>query len=301
VDKQNGDATLLRPALDPAIPPAARTLLLAPGAPLTPACQPRPARGRGLLPLDPQQRLAAVYDGVTGLTVALFVAITGTTPWAIGVLIFLGPAGWASATGHYALVLVELIVAVTAVVCCARVARSARGPAAARTYHGRYLTGDDFDAPARVLLRRTQVAVDAVTSAEVNQAGFLDESPVLADQEWDIALSLREQARLRGKRAEIPEPAPGTPAAELLRQHRDAAQAAEQSITDRISAFEQYAAEVRGADAAYRDWRQHTTAAGLADEHLDMLARTAADEHGTAELNAMTERARALRITLRET
>ena len=61
---------------------------------------------------------------------------------------------------------------------------------AARAYHGRYLTGADFDARSRVLLRRAQDAVDAVTSSEVYRAGLLDEGVALAGQEWDIALAL---------------------------------------------------------------------------------------------------------------
>jgi hypothetical protein len=356
LDEQHLDAKLLRPAVDPTIPPAARDLLLAshaaPSGETAPGetassntasgetasgeTAPGPQRP-GLLPRDPEPRLATVDGAATGLSTGMFAALTGVLPWAVGILIFQGAMGWQSAAGRYALLLIEMIVAVTFVVFGSRVARvgQARGrltaAAVAQAYHGRYLTGADLDAPARVLLRRAQEAVDVATQAAVSQAGLLDEVPALAAQEWDIAVSLREQARLRAKRTEITQatqatqaaPAAGTagqatatePAdaiaptgttqptgatAHLLRQHLDAAQTAEQSVTDRVAALERFAAEVGEADAAYRDWQARARLAELIGPHLEMLARTAADAHGIAELTEMTGRARAIADALRD-
>jgi len=124
-------------------------------------------------------------------------------------------------------------------------------------------------------------------------------SALLAEQEWQIALAVREQARLRALRSGLAEPRPGSPASELLDHHRRAARAAEQSTADRVAALERYAAEVHGADAAYRDWRQHAAIAELTGPHLDLLARTAADEHGIAEIESMSEQARAVYLALR--
>jgi hypothetical protein len=299
------DAMLRRPAVDPGIPPCDRALLTAPGTLLTPAGRDRPARHRDFLPTDPAQRLATVDGAVMGMTTAMFIAVFGATPLAIGVLIFQGPVGWESASNRYALLLAEIIVTVTAVVFGLRVARfgqlSGNAPAevAARTYHGRYLTGADFDARSRVLLRRAQDAIDAVTSSEVCRAGLLDQpaaSAALTSQEWDIALALREQARLRARRAELSAIAAGT----LLDQQFQAAQLADSSIAGRVAALERYAAEVREADAAYRGWQQAAALAELSDQHLDMLARTAADEHGMAEIEAMSQQARAVRLAFRE-
>jgi hypothetical protein len=309
VDDQYADATLLWPAVDPAVPRRARDLLTTRDIVLPPASGPRPPRSRQFLPAHPEKRETTVYDAVTGITAALFVAVAGASPWAIGVLILQDPEGWQSATGRYALLLAEIIVTITAAVFGTRLARfgQVRGAdpvaAAARTYHGRYLTSDDLDPRARVLLRRAQDAIDTVNSAAVSRAGLLDEvatSAALAAQEWEIALALRDQARLRGKRAELTRPRPGTPAAELLSQHRRAARAAERSVVSRIRALERYAAEVRAADTAYRDWRQHAAASELTGQHLDMLARTAADEHGIAALGVMTRQARAIREAIRE-
>ena len=57
------------------------------------------------------------------------------------------------------------------------------------------------------------------------------------------------------------------------------------------AALERYVAEVRAADAAYRDWKL----ADLSGRHLDMLARTAAEQHRIAEVEALSRHARALR------
>jgi hypothetical protein len=303
---------LRRPAVDPAIPPADRALLTAPGAILTPASHGRPRLRRDYLPADPDKRMTTVYGAVSGMAAAGFIAVTGSGPWAFGVLIFQGPAGWQSAAGQVALVTAEVIAMLTVAVFALRLARFGQlngqhpAAAAARAHHGRYLTGGDFDAPARRLLRRAQDAVDAVNASQVSRAGLLEAgagpggSAALGWQEWDIAVTLREQARLRGLRGSLPELTPGSPAARLLQRHRDAAAAAEQSVAERVSALERYADEVREADAAYRDWEHHATVARLSGPHLDMLARTAADEHGIAAINALSEQARAVRQALRE-
>lgn len=180
-DAARADARLRRPAVDPGIPRRDRALLTAPGALLYPACRARPAQNRDFLPTNPDRRGATIDGAVIGMTAAGFIAVGGTTPLAVGVLVFQEAAGWQSASSHVALLLAEIIAVVTAVVFAVRIARfgqpNGKVPAdvAARTYHGRYLTGADFDARSRVLLRRVQDAVDAVTSSEVCQAGLLDE------------------------------------------------------------------------------------------------------------------------------
>jgi len=255
------------------------------------------------------QRDATIDGAVMGMTAAAFAAIGGATPLAIGTLIFQDPVGWQSASGRYGLLLAEILALVTAVVFLVRIVRFGQpsgqvaADVAARRYHGRYLTGADFDARSRVLLRRAQDAVDSVTSSEVYRAGLLDQpaaSLALAGQEWDIALALREQARLRVRRAELSATRPGPQTAAVLDSQAQAARLADASIADRVAALEGYAAEVREADAAYRDWRQATALAEVSREHLDMLARTAADDHGIAEIQSMAEQARAVREAFRE-
>ncbi len=206
------DASLRRPAVDPGIPRPDRDLLAARGALLPPAAQDRPARRRYYLPTEPARRLATIDGTVAGLTAAGLTALFGTTPLAVGVLIFQGPASWEMASNRFALLAAGIIAMVTTVILGVRVVRfgqpSGRTPAetAARTHHGRYLTGADFDARSRVLLRRAQDAIDAVTSSLVCRDDLLDRhatSAALTGQEWDIAVALREQAQLRARRAEL--------------------------------------------------------------------------------------------------
>jgi hypothetical protein len=310
------DASLRRPALDPGIPRPDRDLLAARGALLPPAAQDRPARRRYYLPTEPARRLATIDGTVTGLTAAGLTALFGTTPLAIGVLIFQGPASWETASNHFALLAAGIIAMVTTVLLGVRVVRfgqpSGCTPAetAARTHHGRYLTGADFDARSRVLLRRAQDAIEAVTSSLVCRDDLLDRqatSAALAGQEWDIAVALREQAQLRARRAELraqraewPAGSAGPQAAALLSHQDRAAQLAEASTIRRVEALERYAAEVGAADSAYRDGKQAAALAELHDRHLDMLARTAADEHGIAEIDRLAAQARAVRRVLGE-
>jgi hypothetical protein len=292
VDDQHSGARLLRPAIDPAIPRPARDRLR-----FQAARAPRP----GLLPAEPERRLATVNGAASGLTAGMVVAVTGAAPWAVGVLIFQGAVAWQSATGVWALMLMEMIVMVTMVVFGTRVARF--GPVRTRytstatrsRYRGHYVTEADLDAPARNLLRRAQEAVTSARVAHVARAGLLDVETALAAQEWDIAVSLREQTRLRAKRAEAAALADlAEPTAQLLRQHEDAADEAERSTIARVEALENFAATVRVTDSAYRDFRARARLADLGDAHLDMLARTAADDHGISELTDMTEQARVI-------
>src|SRR3984957_15827470 len=113
------DATLRRPAFDPAIPRGARDLLRTRRDLLAPA---GPGRRR-LLPAEGDRREATISNAVAGLTTALFVAVVAATPWAVGVLVFQQPVGWQSAAGRYGLLIAELIIAVTAIAFGTRFAR----------------------------------------------------------------------------------------------------------------------------------------------------------------------------------
>jgi hypothetical protein len=126
------------------------------------------------------------------------------------------------------------------------------------------VTDDGLDASSRVLLWRAQDAIAAVTSSEVCRAGLLDSASVnmaLADQESDIAAALRDQARIRARRAELAPGSPGPMTAAVVSGQVHAAQLAESSLASRVEALERYAAEVREADAAYRDWTRAASGA----------------------------------------
>jgi hypothetical protein len=303
------DAMLRRPAIDPGVPDADRALLTAHRALLTPAGQDPPARSRDYLPTDPAKRLQTVDGAVTGMTSAMVTAVFGTVPLAVGTLLLQDPTSWEYTSARYSLLLAQLITIVTAVLLGVRITRfgqpNGQVPAvvAARSWHGRYLTDADFDARSRVLLRRAQDAIDAVLSSDVYTADLLDQAATraaLASQEWDIAVALREQARLRAWRSELPAVRPGTRAATLLGRQTQAAQLADASVAGRVAALEDYAAEVQAADAAWRDWQHAAVVAELEAPHQDMAARTAADEHGLAQIEAMAQQARVIQSVFRE-
>jgi hypothetical protein len=175
--------------------------------------------------------------------------------------------------------------------------------AAARAREPRRPGDDGLDPAATTLLRRAQSAIGTVTSSEVCRAGLLDRAAVstaLASQESDIAAALRDQARIRARRAELTPVLAGPMASAVSASQIEAAQLAESSITARVEALERYAAEVAEADAAYSDRRQAAQLAELQGQHLDLLARTAADEHGIAEIEAMSQQARTVSRALRD-
>jgi thioesterase domain-containing protein len=86
----------------------------------------------------------------------------------------------------------------------------------------------------------------------------------------------------------------------LLGRQTQAAHVAEASVAGRVTALERYAAEVQSADTAWHDWQHAAAIAELEGQHLDMLARTAADQHGLAQIEVMTQQARAIQSVLRE-
>jgi hypothetical protein len=270
--------------------------------------------GRDRRPLTPPgcgERLAAAISGaVNGVAAAVFVAALGAAiPWAIGVLVFLGPARWQSSLARWALVVAAAVALATAVargasfVWFVRFGSWSASAVGAGTHDGRCLTASDFDARSSALLGRAQDAIDAVRSSDVCQAGLLDAGSygaALATQEWEIALALRQQTELREARAQLPAIAEDSPARELLDRQHECAHLADQSIAARVTSLEELAAEVRRADNAYRDWRTYGAVSDLADRHLDMLARTAADSHAIAEIAAMSQQARGVHSALLE-
>jgi len=86
----------------------------------------------------------------------------------------------------------------------------------------------------------------------------------------------------------------------LLSQNR-AISIARDATTARVQALESLAAQVAVADAARRDWETAHRMAANNDKYLDLVARTAADQHATAEITGLAEQAAAAAQALRET
>jgi hypothetical protein len=218
-------------------------------------------------------------------------------------------AAWASTSslavlfGAAIIPLVTIGISILSVVLPASTPPRASAEPVPRTRQDPGLAGDGLGPSSRALLRRARDAIRAVLSSEVCRAGLLDRAAVgtaLAGQESDIAAAVRDQARVRARRAELTPASRGPMTAAVLNNQVQAAQRAESSVAARVEALERYAAEVAEADAAYRDWQQAGQLAELHGQHQDMVARTAADEHGIADIEAMSLRARAIRRLIME-
>lgn len=165
----------------------------------------------------------------------------------------------------------------------------------------RLVLASDLDEPSRMLMLRAQQAVRAVVESQVYADHLLDQAAgesVLRRHEWEVATTLREITRLRAQVGYQAPPGPLTAA--VLASHTRALKLAHDATTSRIRALENYARPVLVAEAAHRDWQSAMRASGLNDKYLDLVARTAADEHAVAELTDMTQHAAAAVAALRQ-
>lgn len=161
-----------------------------------------------------------------------------------------------------------------------------------------------LDGSSRQLLRRAQLAIDAILGSELYAADLLGHAAgesALRRHEWEIAFTLREITALRAEfGANMLDASRGPMTDAVLESHRRALAVAEEATASRVSAIERYAAQVRVTDAARLDSQSALKVAGLNDRYLDLLARTAADEIAIAEITSLTEQACAANEAFRE-
>jgi hypothetical protein len=167
---------------------------------------------------------------------------------------------------------------------------------------------EELDKSSRKIQLRTQRAVEKILDSSVFIRHCLDPDvgeSTLRHHEWEIATALREITRLRAELgASLKGDAPGPMTAAVLESHRRALELSADAIRSRVRELERYATELEKAEEAERDWQAATQAAGRNDAYLELVARTAADEHAIEEIRDMTEQAaqaaQALRDHLRE-
>ena len=154
------------------------------------------------------------------------------------------------------------------------------------------------------LLWRAQRSVAAVVSSAVyarDLRGAVEEH-VLRQHEWEIAVALREITELL---LDLVSSAGGGTAgpmtATVLAAQHGAIAIARDAATARVVALELLAAHVTAAEAARRDWEGAHQAAAKNDRYLDLVARTAADQHATTEITGLAEQAAQAAQALRET
>lgn len=154
------------------------------------------------------------------------------------------------------------------------------------------------------LLHRAQRAISVVLRSGVwahDLRGTIGET-VLRQHEWEIAVSLREISELLLDMVSSAGGGTAGPmtASVLVAQNR-AISLARDATTARVLALELLAAHVAVADAARRDWEAAHRAAAKNEKYLDLVARTAADQHATTEITDIAEHAAEAAQALRET
>ena len=160
-----------------------------------------------------------------------------------------------------------------------------------------------FDRPAREMFHRAQQAIYAITRSDLYTAGRLDHQATqleLRRQERDLADRLSDIARLQASYdASCHGGSAGPANAEKLRRHWRQLAAAQESAVNWVTALEQYAEQVRRADAAQRDVQLAQRLEALDGQYLDLAARAAADEHATATISQKTNEVIALHEAIR--
>lgn len=160
-----------------------------------------------------------------------------------------------------------------------------------------------LDRACRELLIRVQDAIDLALESRDGESGLRDTVPegTLRRHEWDIAVALRDISHLRAEYGLNAAASVGPMTDAVLESHRLALQRAADSIAARVAELERYAECVRAAETAYRDWQDALRVSDLNDRYLDLVARTAADEHAVAEISGLTEQATSAARVFQET
>jgi len=160
-----------------------------------------------------------------------------------------------------------------------------------------------LDRMSRELLIRTQIAIssalDPVTDEPVQSPDLLAES-TLRWHEWQIAIALRDITDLRAEYEYNAAASSGPLTSSVLGPQQRALQVAQDAIESRVTAVERYAAEVLAARSAFRDLHDALRISNLNDSYLDLVARTAADEHAVAEISGLTDQATAAAQAVRD-
>lgn len=178
------------------------------------------------------------------------------------------------------------------------------GPVRQIRYRNEVVSPLALEAGCRALLLRAQRAIAAIMMSEMyaRDLRLVIDGAVLRRHEWEIAVSLREITELLLDM--VASSGGGTvgpmTAAVLVSQNR-AISLARDGVTARLGPIELLAAHVAAAEAARRDWETAHRLAAQNDKYLDLVARTAADQHAAAELAGLAERAADAERTLRET
>lgn len=160
-----------------------------------------------------------------------------------------------------------------------------------------------LDRVSRGLLIRAQTAIgsalDSVTDDAVESPDIVTEL-TLRRHEWQIATALRDITDLRAEHEFNAAASAGPMTDSVLAPQQRALQLAQEAIESTVTALERYAAEVIAARSAFQDWQDALRISNLNDDYLELVARTAADEHAVIEIGGLTDQAAAAAQAVRE-
>jgi hypothetical protein len=156
----------------------------------------------------------------------------------------------------------------------------------------------------RKLLQRAQRAIATIVTSSVyaDDLRTAVQEPMLRRHEWEIAVPLREITELLlDLAASYAGGTAGPMTTTILVSQNRAISLARDATTARVLALESLAAQVAVAEAARRDWETAHRMAANNDKYLDLVARTAADQHATVEITGLAEQAAQAAQAFRET
>ena len=178
------------------------------------------------------------------------------------------------------------------------------GPVRQIRYRDQIVSPLALELDCRKLLQRAQRAIRTIVTSRV-YAGDLRAivaEPALRQHEWEIAVALREITELLlDLVSDYAGGTAGPMTTQVLLSQNRAISIARDAITARVAALESLAAQVAAAEAARRDWETAHRMAANNDKYLDLVARTAADQHATVEITGLAEQAAEAAQAFRET
>ncbi|GGU94559.1 hypothetical protein GCM10010182_08410 [Actinomadura cremea] len=259
---------LLRPVVDPSLPPGERDVLAASADGLT-AAGDDPPRGGGRGGADawwalgiatacgfaPAAALPWLLGGLGALLGVLAQVGTALLWWRFGFGAFLG--------GGTALQIVAWIVLYA---CSGDGAREKLG----RAHHGRYFLTDDLGGAVDDVVR-AQRAAEAVLESELHKAGLLDGDGVdVRAIEWELAVTGRETTVEKRALRKLAKENRGDDALRLaLKPRWREVNRARNRMRERVAALNAYGNHVRAADRAYS---AHRSGAGTSEQFEQRMA-----------------------------
>ncbi|NRQ40543.1 hypothetical protein HII36_53345 [Nonomuraea sp. NN258] len=172
-----------------------------------------------------------------------------------------------------------------------------------RRHRGRYVHASMLEPLDAALLERTVEATGTVLRSKVAKDGLLDgiaDRVILPRQAWEIAETLTELTRLRREQASARSGRVTERISAMLVSQEEALKVATRALGRRVSALEEYARRTEEAEAVYAEWR---TLQDLADDgaaYQELLSRTVRDDLAADEVGELTDRARRVEESLRQ-